>query len=90
MSSLTKQPLCCDCRQTTPADHRKRKKLSGKSCDKARDTLVLLSGHGPLELLLGDPQAILCYKCDSALNKSKLEERVTALNANMREKILHL
>ena len=50
--------------------------------------LCLLSGQGPLELLLRDPQAVLFYKYDRALNNiSKLEERVTTLKANMREKI---
>ena len=79
---------CCLCRNPAPTDHRRRKKLHGASCAKAKAVLkeVLCV---PLEALVetSDPTAVLCYNCERTLNNiDTLVTKAETLKEDIRKK----
>ena len=79
---------CCLCRQTVCTDHRRRKRLSGPSCSKAREVLTSLSGHTCVDIMLHNPDAVLCTSCDSTLsNIAEYEQKLTALKRDILGKV---
>lgn len=72
--------FCCLCLQTLCSDHRKRKRVSGASCNKAREVLTSLFGQRCVDIILHDPDAVLCISCDNTLNNiAKREQKLAAL-----------
>ena len=81
---------CCLCLQTLPTDRRKRKKLNGTGCTRAREVLTSMStsSHECLEIMLQNGDAALCINCDSVLiNISKYEQKLESLKKDMMEKV---
>ena len=79
---------CCLCLQALCSDHRKRKRVSGPSCNKAREVLTSLSGRRCVDFILHDPDAVLCTSCDNTLNSiAKCEQKLVALKTDILEKV---
>lgn len=82
-------PRCCLCRNPVSGDHRRRKKLHGAGCTKAKAVLRSLSSV-PLEALveMSDQGAILCYNCEKSLNNIRsLEEKIEGLKSEITTKL---
>ena len=80
---------CCLCHDILPTDHHRRKKLHGSSCENIKKVLVKLSSED-LESYLDtrDPNAFICYKCETELNNvQKLEEKINVLTADIKDKL---
>ena len=69
---------CCLCQDILPTDRRRRKKLHGSSCEYINKVLVKLSSEDLESYLdIRDPNAFICYKCETELNNvQKLEEKI--------------
>ena len=90
MTSLS----CCLCRFSVDGDHRKRKRLHGRSCDTARAVVCKILDNALDFTDIKDPAALLCISCDKLLNNIKttevklekmystIKERLTALQMN--------
>lgn len=93
--------LCCLCRLSLPNDSRKKKRLHGRSCEKAKQTLQQLS-NVPLDLLMetSHPNASLCKDCEKCLDsigklttqlqnfRSQVIQKLQALNRTEQARIV--
>ena len=85
---MADQPLCCLCRLVT-LEKRKRKKLNGESCLKAKAILQELSDV-PLDFFVqtSNPDAVLCNTCEKLLlNVCKVEEKLKLFKHEVIEKL---
>ena len=92
--------ICCLCRLSLPADSRKMKRLHGRSCEKAKQTLQQLSDV-PLDQLeeTSHPNASLCRDCEKCLDsigrltiqlqsfRSQVLQKLRALNRTEQARI---
>lgn len=82
MDSMTSS--CCLCYKSLPEDHRKRKKLHGKSCNSAREVLQRLCPvplHTIPEISLSC--AVICQHCEKMLKDiSSLEVKLENLRSD--------
>ena len=81
--------LCCLCRDPVPSDHRRKKKLHGDSCWKAKAVLCNLCVV-PVDsyVEMRDTRAVLCYTCEKKLNViHTMEGKILSLKADVRDKL---
>lgn len=83
--------LCCLCCLSVDNDHRKRKRLHGRSCEIAR-AVVCKIFENALDLMeMKDPEPFLCIRCDKLLNDIKtLEEKLEKQYSSIKEKLAAL
>ena len=76
--------LCCLCCVSLQENHRKRRRLHGRSCEIARTVLLEMSSFELLYSETKSPNALLCLVCDKPLQdfrttETKLEQLRTKI-----------
>ena len=80
---------CCLCRFSVDGDHRRRKRLHGRSCDTAKKIIGSISGNALTEMMR-DPNAFLCNACKKVLNNIKItEEKLEVMYSSIKKKLAH-
>ena len=85
-------PRCSLCRNITSCDHRRRKRINSKSCDKEREALLSISRDSSVfldKIMSQIPSPVLCQSCCNILNNisnykiklAKLSETITNMIA---------
>ena len=66
-----------------------RKKLHGSSSENIKKVLAKLTSEDSESYLdVRDPNAFICYKCETELNNvQKLEEKINVLTADIKDKL---
>ena len=79
--------FCCLCHVSVDGDHRRRKKLHGRSCDTAKKVIGSISGNALTEMMR-DPNAFLCNACEKVLNNIKItEEKLEVMYSSIKKKL---
>ena len=88
---MSERVPCCLCFVSVEEDHRKRRKLHGRSCEVARAVLLKMSRFALRYSETQDLNAVLCLTCDKLLRDfMTTEKKLELLRAKVTEKLERL